>query len=42
MAPAPAGTCITKAVPRSVTLKFLTAIDPEAMSATFIAPTAQP
>ena len=42
VAPAPAGTCLTKAVPRSVTLKFLKAIDPEAMSATFIAPTAQP
>jgi hypothetical protein len=42
VAPAPAGTCVTKAVPRSVTVKFLTAIDPEAMSATFIAPAAQP
>jgi hypothetical protein len=39
---ATAGTCITKAVPRSVTLKFITAVDPEAMTATFIAPAAQP
>lgn len=42
VAPAAAGTCITKAVPRSVTLKFITAVDPEATTATFIAPAAQP
>ena len=42
VAPAPAGTCDSKGEPRSMTLRFSTKVDPEAMSATFIAPAAQP
>jgi hypothetical protein len=42
VAPAPVASCRSSGERRSVTLKFLKAIDPEAMSATFIAPTAQP
>jgi hypothetical protein len=42
VAPAPVAACRSAGERRSVTLKFLKAIDPEAMSATFIAPAAQP
>jgi hypothetical protein len=42
VAPAAVGTCIGKAVTRSVTLTFTTKIDPEAMTATYVAPAAQP
>ena len=42
VAPAPVGTCDGMAVTRSVTLRFAQKIDAEAMSATFVSPTAQP
>ena len=42
VAPAAVGTCSAQAVTRSVTLKFAQKIDAEAMTATFVAPTAQP
>jgi putative NADH-flavin reductase len=42
VAPAPVAACRTVGIRRSVTLKFSNAIDSEAMTATFIAPAAQP
>ena len=42
VAPAPVGACDSLAVTRSVTLKFSQKMDAEAMTATFVAPTAQP
>ena len=42
VAPAPVGACDSLAVTRSVTLKFSQKMDAEAMTATFVPPTAQP
>lgn len=42
VAPAPIGACDSMAVTRSVTLKFAQKVDAEAMTATFVPPTAQP